>query len=359
MRSLLLVPVLGLVAGCDYSAEFLFAGAVEGVPGVQVILTEDGDRLHEPAIITNYEAIEANAIYFEVAPTGTAELGGATLEFVGTGGPVCVWVDPESASWNQAFEENSTPFSRQFALPDNHFDDGDVDLTGGRSVFYTGTPGEKMGDFVINYEDELGNEVAVNFVECAASIGRQDVDPNMTSGKGLPEYCYMPTTAMGVSYTIALTTFSTPFDDDRLSVGLLLANGDCASLQAYNAAEHQFNSLGAQPQQDECLLRGESLRPVDPGPYYGKESIADLTYEDFELFELSYCRVQGELRLDDFCALEDAGLRGYTEEEIDELSNEELLEISAEWQCQRDEVIDDDRRCYCGDPRNTPQGGAG
>jgi len=358
MRPLILSVLVGLSA-CDYSGDFLFAGAIEGVPGVAVIPNADGERLHTPAVITNYAAIQENTIYLELAPTGTSELGGATFEFLGTGGRVCVWVDPETAHWAQAIELNTTPFAKQFIYPDNFYDDGDIDITGGRSVFYTGSPGQRMGDFVLDYEDDLGNEVPISFVECSPNIGRLGYLENAHAGKGAAESCEMATTELGVSYTIALQTWSTPLDDDRVGVGLLLAQGGCDDLISYADAELGFNTLSVEGQQSECVIMGESVKPLDPGPHYGHDAVADLTWDGAEDFEQSFCRVQGVPRLDDYCLRELGGLRGYDDEEIDALDAEELRDLAEDWTCEWDEVLDEGNRCFCGDPDNTPQQGAG
>ena len=71
-----------------------------------------------------------------------------TFDFVGTGGEVCIWVDPEVAYWSQALSPQPSQIDRKWAFPDNTFDDGDIDLFAGQSVYYTGSPGETIGDFV-------------------------------------------------------------------------------------------------------------------------------------------------------------------------------------------------------------------
>lgn len=358
MRPLLLTALVGLSA-CDYSGDFLFAGAVEGVPGVLVIPNADGERLHTPALVNNYEAIQENTIYFELGPTGTAELGGATFEFVGTGGSVCVWVDPETAFWSQAIELNLTPYARQFAYPDNFYDDGDIDLTGGRSVFYTGSPGSRMGDFVLNYEDELGNDVPISFIECEPKIGNSDFSDNAHAGRGAPENCTISSTELGVTYTIALQTWSTPLDDDRVGVGLLLASGRCDDLLGLAQGEHDPTPLSVDAQNAECVITGESLRPEDPGPHYGYAAIDGLTWDGSEDFEKAFCGSRTQPRLDAFCEAEAAGLRGLSDEEVDALSSDELRDLSDEHLCEWSEPTDDSNRCYCGNIDDTPQQGAG
>jgi len=363
---------LVLLAGCDLSGEFLFSGAVNGVPGVLIVETADGDTLHEPAVVTNYDAVKENTIYFEVGPTGTAAFGGATLDFIGTGGPVCVWVDPELATWNQAIRESLDPFLRPFSYPDNIFDDGDIDVTGGRSVFYTGSPGVEMGDFVLQYEDELGNDVPVEFVECRPT-GSELGAINPFAGRSTAEFCEFSNTDVGVSYTVAMNTWSTPLDDDRLGVAVLLAAGSCDSMVDYAGNDLEFGPGVIDARAIECVLRGESIKPDGEAEVlYGFEAAEAAAWEGSIEFEETFCDVQGLWRLDEFCENEAAGLRGLTEDEVDELldaddfdeaaaaagyefTEESLEEFTCEWQGEPTE----EDRCFCGDPRDTPQQGAG
>ena len=46
----------------------------------------------------------------------------------------------------------------QYLYPDNVFDDGDLDLFAGFSVYYSGSPGVEIGNFQILFEDALGNQ---------------------------------------------------------------------------------------------------------------------------------------------------------------------------------------------------------
>ena len=370
---LTLLPLVLLASGCDYSGDFLFPGVVDNVPGVLIIPTEDGGSVHEPAIITNYELVQESTIYFELGPTGTAALGGATLDFAGTGDRVCVWVDPEMATWNQAIREGLDPFLRPFSYPDNIFDDGDIDVIGGRSVFYTGSPGVAMGDFVLQYEDDLGNEVPISFVECTPAQSQFD-SPNSHAGKGTAEYCEFATTELGVTYTVALQTWSTPLDDDRVGVGVLLAQGSCRDIIGYADAELTFNQGTVDQQQLECIIRGESIKPDagHAGPWYGYDAIS--SWENSVEFENSYCFIQDSVKLDEFCDAEIAGLIGLSDEELEELAEleaaaeddendtryaEELDRLAAEHECEWRGAPEEDNRCFCGDPDDTPQQGAG
>jgi len=351
-----ILPLLFLSA-CDLSGEFLFAGAVDGVPGVLIVEAPEGGTLHTPALIEDYQGVRDNTIYFEVGPTGTASLGGATVDFVGTGGKVCVWVDPELVTWNQAIREGLDPFLRPFAYPDNVFDDGDIELTGGRSVFYTGSPGIEMGDFVLRYDDDLGNPVPVPFTECQPA-GPEAVSAEH-SGRAMPEFCEFESTDIGVSYTVALTTWSTPLDDDRLSVGVILSQGDCADLLDFADDELGFAPGTPEPQNIECVIRGEGIEPSgDAGPWYGADAVADLSWENSVLFEDTFCGASGVERLDLFCENEAAGLIGETDESIEAMDEDELEQRAEDQNCAW-QNLEDGERCFCGDPRDTPQQGAG
>lgn len=337
MRSLVM-PLL-LLAGCDYSAEFLFTGQIEGVEDVLVIPNQDGERYHVPANITSHDDIAANAIFAEVSQSTAAALGGATLEFVGTGDSVCVWVDPELAFWSTAVAPSPTELGRQYSYPDNPFDDGDIDLAGGLSVFYTGSPGEAMGDFVVYYEDELGNEVPVELVECAPSNSAVVSSAYGGAGKAYPENCTFANTQPGVAYTVALTAWSIPLDDDRLSFGVLLANGPCSNLESITAGEFEQARQNANAAQlRECVILGEALKPEDAGPHYGRPN--EQVWEGSMEFEKAFCRLEGYDRLDLWCE--------------SEASAKAEIDVKCDWQA----AADADSRCYCGDLNDLPNPGA-
>ncbi len=336
MRNHLLL-VLVLVSGCDYSADFLFTGQIDGVDDVLVIQAED-DQYLTPVTIQNYADIAENTIFAEVSQSTTATLGGATLEFLGTGGPVCAFVDPETIFWSAAIAPSPSELGRQYAYPDNPFDDGDIDLAGGLSVFYTGSPDELMGDFVVFYEDELGNDVPIELVECVTP--RSDLlEADGQAGKGYPEYCTFGSTQEGVAYTVALTAWSVPLDDDRLSFGVLLANGTCSDLIGVASALDQAALNSNETQLRECVITGESLRPEDAGPHYGRPD--DLVWERSIEAEEAFCRLQGAPRLDNFCT-----------DEADAKAEDDL-------KCDWESAGDDDSRCYCGDLNDLPNPGAG
>jgi hypothetical protein len=292
-RSAALLTVGAALVGttaCDYTGDWLFAGAVDGLEAVQHL----GEV--EVSTIDVKEDFEAAFLYGEVGPTGTPETGGVTYTFVGTGGDVCIWVDPESTYWIQSL----SPIygSEVFSYPDNTTDDGDLDIEGGLAVFYTGSPGESFGTFQIRYEDSLGNVIPISANEC--TIPYTDGPSDGHSGRGYPEFCTMRNTQPGVDYLIAMETFATPLDDDRLSYGMFVAHGNCADLQ-----------ILAETSNAECVVPNEAIDPSTGEPWEG-----------YAEFEQVYCDSAGGTGF---------GLKDYCEEEADE----------------KDCSVD---HCFCGDP---------
>ncbi len=370
---LLLVSTAALLGSCDYSGDWLFAGQVEGVPGVYALTDEDVDldfdgvsgeweaddedldgdgafgerepRADEkyiiPRRVTSMDELRAATIYGEVGPSGSTELGGVTAAFLGTGGDVCVWVDPETAWWSQAVSPAPNEFGNYFSYPDNVFDDGDLDLYVGLSVYYTGSPGERMGDFFVSYTDSLGNEVPLQLSECT-NTGFQG-QLNAHAGRAMPEYCDVSNTQKDISYTIAMQTFSTPLDDDRLGYGLLVTEGTCDDLMATLRTSGEILDEGTEFRLEECLIQGESINPnkAKNGPWYGYAELGGegAIWELSEEFEQHFC---GTKRMSGFCK--------------DEAEAQLTGEGAAG--CAWNSLPDKDNRCYCGDMSDTPKGGS-
>lgn len=331
-KSFVVTLALGtILGGCDYSGDFLFPETSEQAPAIYELRMPDGSEL-VPVDVASTEDVVANAIYAEVGAPTSAAKGGVTFTFLGTGDDVCVFVDPEAVYWNQAIQPRLDDDSRPWSFPDNVFDDGDLDLSGGLSVYYTGSANE-IGDFRVNYADSLGNPVEVSLSVCQ-NTGYDNI-PNAHSGRGTPEFCTISTTEPGVQYTIVLETFSTPLDDDRLSFGLLLANGDCQGVLAATAAG---DSVAAQ----ECVIPGEAIRPESQGPWFGFDAVRDLvwttaggSYLDFET---------------EFC-LQDSRLDRWCEDEL-----AAVLEDGGDCDYMGDGSGTE--HCFCGDVTNTPDPGA-
>lgn len=346
MTNRMLIPRLAVGAllfastvGCDYTGDWLFAGAVEGVPGVMHINAEDGSEVLIPLLATSSDEIFAGTIYGEIGPTGTAMQGGATFNFEGTGGPVCVFVDPETAFWNWSVSPKPDVIQQAWNYPDNVYDDGDIDLYVGLSAHYTGSPGVEIGDFIVSHTDDLGNEIPIEFSVCT-NIGLLG-QVNAHAGRGSPEFCDIDFTDPGVPYTGLLQTFSTPLDDDRLGFGLVVYDGTCASLI------QQITGLPPSSQNDaphalECVIPGESVvpRPIKEGePTYCTGAGCLDSWAGVAEFEAEFCLGAA------------SDMRKFCRKEADE-------KFEADQECQITEVLDIDGRCFCGDINDLPQPGA-
>ncbi len=347
IRGSLLLASLAVV-GCDYSGDFLFPGSAEGLDDIFVLTAEDGGVL-VPVDVASVDDVRANTIYAEVGAPQTTGYGGVTVDFKGTGGDVCLWVDPELTTWNQAVAQRPSDISRKWTYPDNIFDDGDMDVFAGLSVYYTGSPGEEIGDFVVSYEDSLGNEIPISLAACPNTVGSQGDDA--TAGRGSPEYCTIPATDLDIDYTILLRTWSTPLDDDRLAFAFILTNGPCnkepTDADPSIGLRQVVMGTGPIPERDECVLMGEALTP-EPGsfgPFYGFDAVEDRIWPRSMDFETQFCtpydsEEANKTRMKSFCD--------------DELAELEANGASCEWET----ITDPANRCYCGNPENSPDGGA-
>lgn len=165
--------------------------------------------------------------------------GGATFTFMGTGDDVCVILDPETVFWNQSI----APASRvdQYAYPDYFDDDGDLDLFGGMSSYYTGSPGVEIGDFRGFYTDSKGELIEIQYGECNQT-GYGGVD-GAHAGRAKPEFCTIDTDQQeGVEFTVVMETWAVPLDDGVLSFGVAVMNERCPRVDT-----------------SECFIRTESL----------------------------------------------------------------------------------------------------
>lgn len=331
-RTIAFMAIAPMFAGCAIpERDLLFPGAVEGVPGVVHL------GVLTPFDATDPDTVADNVVYHEVGPTGTTLYGGVTFDFLGTGGDICLWVDPELVSWTQSVAP-AAPVE-QWAFPDNIFDDGDLDVRGGLSVYYSGVPGETVGNFAVDYRDALGNVVPIDLVECFIQTDRLGSTPG-TAGRGTPEYCTIFNTIESVSYTVLMETFSTPQDDDRLGYGLVLSNGGCEELLLATATAVQSDG-------EECVIVGEGIEPGNeqgsraaeaglPSPSWIGDEVP--SWGGSIAFEEAFCN--GELA--SFC-----------DDERDRMRDGA---ISCSWQFEANDENGD--RCYCGDLADTPRAGA-
>lgn len=301
----------GLLAavGCDYSGDFLFPEPPEEVEAIV-----DIGELPVVEINSAQDAADM-AVYGQVAASGDARESGVTYTFQGTGSNVCVWVDPEFVTWNQSVASRGRV--ARWGYPDNLKDDGDLDLEVGLSIYYNGSPGEEIGDFAIRYDDALGNPVEIELNECV--IPSAISASNGHTGRGAVEYCTIFNTQPGVSYTVKMSAWSVPLNDDRLGYGVLLADGTCTNLR-------ETLGVGSDTAAMECVVPGEAIDYIEAdgqGPWTGADNIFSVAGSRDH--EQAYC--DGE-RMDELCELE-----------------------ATEKDCTVDQ-------CFCGDPTDTPSGGA-
>ena len=176
--------------------------------------------------------------------------GGATFTFMGTGDDVCVVLDPETVFWNQAIAPTADAGQKsQYGYPDYFDDDGDLDLFGGMSSYYTGSPGVEIGDFRGFYTDSKGELIEIQYGECN-QIGYGGVD-GAHAGRAKPEFCTIDTDQQeGVEFTIVMETWAVPLDDGVLSFGVAVMDERCPRVDT-----------------SECFIRTESLDD-DGNPKY-------------------------------------------------------------------------------------------
>lgn len=161
----------------------------------------------------------------QVASTDASFRGGATFTYRGTGGDVCVLVDPETVFWSHSVASSNPEPS--FRVPDEVTDDGDIDLFSGLSSYYTGSPGVEIGDFQGFYTDSQGREVVIEYGACFQAGGRIGFN-TAHAGRATAEFCTVNTDQRaGIEYTAVLETWSVPFDDGALSFATLVVEGDC------------------------------------------------------------------------------------------------------------------------------------
>ncbi len=240
MTRLALLPLL-LAPACDRSnRDYIQAMNPDFPPVIHlgelpvIPLADFQDPSLRPDLVT----------YAILGPPDVASFGGATYTFIGTGGTVCLLVDPEAAFWNQSVSVLSPV--EAFAWADNYDDDGDLDMEAGLSAYYTGSPGLEMGDFSAVYEDSLGVEVRIEFNECLQADYYGESGSH--AGRATLEFCDIDTSQHpGREYTVALNTYAIPQDDDLLSFGVAVVDGPCTSVPGPGEAL------------DECLIPGEAM----------------------------------------------------------------------------------------------------
>jgi hypothetical protein len=265
MRATWVVAVYGVLAGCDRTGDE-FRPVITGVPPIRhlgemrVIPADSFDtneeisawQAYDPAWTEPGEDGKVGVMYEQLgAPENVGIYGGATATFTGTGGRVCVLVDPEMLFWVQSRKPLAS--GSAYLYEDLLQDDGDVDLEAGLTAAYTGSPGVTIGEFEVAYTDEAGVEHQIPANDCATT--GYGGTPDVHSGRATYESCVLNTAGhQGASYTILLKTFMLPLDDSILNFGLAVFEGDCADVpQRYGK-----DATGA----GECTLAAENTLGV-------------------------------------------------------------------------------------------------
>ncbi len=188
---------------------------------------------------------------------GAGSYSGASFTITGTGERVCLIVDPQSVWRDDLYIDDSGSETDNPYMLDFPHDDGDLDLLAGLASYYTGTPGEEIGDFFGSFPDDNGVDRAVDLNLCL----QQDYHGQVggTAGRASPESCSFET-EVGTAYRVVLQVFSVPQNDNELKYALEARSGDCPVTV------------------DECTLRGD----VDEDP--------DVTLpQGFSDVEAMYC----------------------------------------------------------------------
>ena len=231
------------LAGCDLDGRALLQSYDPETGETRPVTVVDLDRVEDaPTVCTEDDFANCEPYIGELGPSdiGTGTLSGSTLTIQGTGNRMCVMIDPQSVYQDNRMLDPSGSQTTNPFMDDFPYDDGDLDMLAGLASYYTGTPGELMGDFVNNFVDENGVGRRVDLNLCLQEDNHGQVGG--TAGRATPEMCSFDTLP-DTPYRIALYAFSVPVDDNSLKYALLVYEGNCPSTI------------------DECTLRGDRDRP--------------------------------------------------------------------------------------------------
>lgn len=264
-RALLILPAALLLGACDLDGRGLLQ-SYDPVTGEQLPVTVvDLDALDEPPVFCEAADVaedECETFRGRLGPSdiGTGSYSGATFTFNGTGGRVCIIIDPQSVWRDDLMQDGVGNEGRNPFMEDFPYDDGDLDMVAGLAAYYTGTPGELMGDFVNEFIDDNGVGRRVDHNLCLQEDTHGQIGG--TSGRATPEMCSFDTLD-GVPYRLALQTFSVPVDDNELVYAMEVREGDCPAFI------------------DECTLRGDRDRAEEGALPLGADNVEDMYCEGF------------------------------------------------------------------------------
>lgn len=252
-------------------------GEFRVVTAEEMDATEDWSTVSEAARAEDDEGRKGVHYGGVGAPQNLAYYGGATFQFLGTGGDVCVVMDPEAVSWMQA--QSPTASSSAYLYEDVFQDDSDLDLSVGLTAYYTGSPGVEMGNFELLYSDAAGVDHSLQFNECIQSgfNNGEAVHP----GRAWVESCTIDTNGkQGVSYTGVIDTFMLPVDDSVANFAVAVFDGPCGDYSV-----------------DECLFPREYSGGLDEKPADDCEDPDGMW--TFGCLEEAYCK--SPKRLNEYC----------------------------------------------------------
>ncbi|MSP55221.1 MAG: hypothetical protein EXR69_06415 [Myxococcales bacterium] len=263
--------ILALV-GCDHTG-FGFRPDLTDAPSVSDL----GEIL--PANIDDWVASGRDALAFpesvfyrEIgADANAGKVTGATAHFTGTGGNLCLVLDPETVFWSRSMTSSG---GGRYQYDDDYTDDGDLDMDAGLTAFYTGSPGVEMGDFEATYTDDAGADHSLEFNVCTQT--GYGGAAGVHAGRATNESCVVNTDqAAGIEYTIALKTFSLPLNDSRLAY----------AVGVFDVGDRNCDEVFSTDDDPECLFPNEA----------GLGEATDRTD-----VEAAYC--QGTAGLNTYCA---------------------------------------------------------
>jgi len=224
--------LIALVVGCNLDTNALLQNFDAESGTFEQVDVRDLDLNETPP------SIDGGTYIGTLGPSdiGAGEYSGATFTVTGNGERICIIVDPQSV-WRDDLQTDST--GAEIANPymeDFPHDDGDLDMLAGLASYYTGTPGEVIGDFLGNFPDSNGVDRAIDLNLCLQEDYHGQVGG--TAGRSTPESCSFETLD-GVAYRVVLQVFAAPMDDNELKYALEVRSGDCPVTI------------------DECTLRGD------------------------------------------------------------------------------------------------------
>lgn len=232
LPGLLLLGSLVTITGCDLNTSVLLQNYDDESDNLKGADVRDLDLVETPP------ALDGGTYVGTLGPSdiGSGDYSGATFTLTGTGERICLLVDPQSVWRDDLHIDGSGSETDNPYMLDFTHDDGDIDLLAGLASYYTGTPGELIGDFFGSFPDDNGVNRAVDLNLCL----QQDYHGQVggTAGRASPEACSFETEP-DTAYRIVLQVFSVPQDDNELKYALEARTGECPVTV------------------DECTLRGD------------------------------------------------------------------------------------------------------